>query len=699
MAYPFPVDASPEVSPDPAAPPRPAAVPATSVWNAEAEKWEVSRRDPTGARDGECLLYRDDGTLFSRVQFVAGVRNGPFAVYHRNGDVAREGCHVAGFLDGTVTSYASASPDGELLRKCCVPPGAARLTERWRAGDFLLEVFSDDRGRALLSDGRLCPVRPEGLPELAQYDESSGGWALRSRELDRFWTADGALTEEVVHREGGGRAVRRFDGAGVLLQEMSFAADDRPDGPFFRRLPTSEPGPYADARIRQERGSYAGGQAVGRWTFLDGDGNVVGAVERGVAFRDDADAGLLVAAPADGDWWGRARALAAEGRVREALVAAARGAVPGRDRAALERFRTELIVPLTAEREAQWGAALVQSTDATAAVILDALVCGADAASAYRALASVLPGVDPAATELVEASLLLAPERPMTYLTRALLRFQRGDRTGALADADVVARESAEAADSLRTYASIVFRAFDAWPWRQTFEPDPELDGVALELRHDVEEVRHAIGVYATRLGQLRAAIVALAGQSASPDAPSAGPPAWLPPETAHLLPSGPVVLRRETIVCDPDPDADPAAGAAPDTIEINETLATGGVGVPTLLAAAQADWSALAWLCWAVGLDAVRPLDEIETPTDVAAAMKLFVRRTWRIKDRLTSGGLIARSQGVPGFDWQGVDIDVLPRHLAEMAAAEYVGVRSMFLWLASPDAISPFQDDIQSA
>jgi hypothetical protein len=287
----------------------------------------------------------------------------------------------------------------------------------------------------------------------------------------------------------------------------------------------------------------------------------------------------------------------------------------------------------------------------------------------------------------------------MTYLTRALLRFQRGDRTGALADADVVARESAEAADSLRTYASIVFRAFDAWPWRQTFEPDPELDGVALELRHDVEKVRHAIGVYATRLGQLRAAIVALAGQSASPDAPSAGPPAWLPPETAHLLPSGPVVLRRETIVCDPDPDADPAAGAAPDTIEINETLATGGVGVPTLLAAAQADWSALAWLCWAVGLDAVRPLDEIETPTDVAAAMKLFVRRTWRIKDRLTSGGLIARSQGVPGFDWQGVDIDVLPRHLAEMAAAEYVGVRSMFLWLASPDAISPFQDDIQSA
>ena len=76
---------------------------------------------------------------------------------------------------------------------------------------------------------------------------------------------------------------------------------------------------------------------------------------------------------------------------------------------------------------------------------------------------------------------------------------------------------------------------------------------------------------------------------------------------------------------------------------------------------------------------------------------MKMVVRRTWRIKDRLASGSLIARSQGVPGFEWQGIDIDELPRHLAEMAAAEYVAARSMFIWLASADALSPFQDDIR--
>jgi hypothetical protein len=76
---------------------------------------------------------------------------------------------------------------------------------------------------------------------------------------------------------------------------------------------------------------------------------------------------------------------------------------------------------------------------------------------------------------------------------------------------------------------------------------------------------------------------------------------------------------------------------------------------------------------------------------------MQLIVHRTWRIKDRLATGSLLSRSRGVPGFEWQGVDIDALPRHLAEMAAAEYVAVRSMFLWLVSADALSPYQDDLR--
>ena len=180
-----------------------------------------------------------------------------------------------------------------------------------------------------------------------------------------------------------------------------------------------------------------------------------------------------------------------------------------------------------------------------------------------------------------------------------------------------------------------------------------------------------------------------------------------MPPDTSHLLPAGAVALRRDTIECEPDVpdpghgdgDAPPRRGAdaAPETIEINEELATDGAGVPELLAVAHADWAALSWLCWAVGLDRVELPDAATARGELAAAMKMIVRRTWRIKDRLASGSLIARSQGVPGFAWQGIDIDELPRHLAEMAAAEYVAARSMFIWLASADALSPFQDDIR--
>jgi len=359
-------------------------------------------------------------------------------------------------------------------------------------------------------------------------------------------------------------------------------------------------------------------------------------------------------------------------------------------------LRVEHVVALTPEREAQWGEALTQSTEATVAVILDALVCGADAAAAFRALGSVLPAADPMAPELIEASLLLA-ERRMTHLTRALLRVQRGDFAGALSDADVVAGESAEAAESLRSYAAIVFRPFDDRPWREELAPDPELDGASIAIGHGVDDVRHVIAVYATRLARARAALGALGSGGAAVD--------WLPPDTTHLLPSGPVTLRRETVECDPEPPPEgDGAGAAPgepqppETIEIDEELLPDGASVPTLLATAHADWAALTWLCWAVGLDRVALPESLARRDELGLAMQMIVRRTWRIKDRLASGGLIARSQRVPGFEWQGVYVDALPRHLVEVAVAEYVGVRSMFLWLAS-DAMTPFQDDIRDA
>ena len=271
------------------------------------------------------------------MRFAAGVQDGPFVVYHPNGDVAREGTYVSGRLDGVVTAYASERPGGERIRVCCVPPGAARLCERYRAGEFLVEVFYDREGRAILSDGRLCPVRPDGVPELAAFDESRGGWTLRSRDLDRVWTERGVLVEETVNpRTDGVRTVRQFDAAGLVQQEAGFTKEDRPHGPFYRRFPDPEPSPYADQTIRQERGAYDAGQTTGRWSFLDADGAVVRTVDRGIAVRDgdQPEARWPALVDARGDWLAQARALEAEGRVREAFVAAARATAATGDHAA-----------------------------------------------------------------------------------------------------------------------------------------------------------------------------------------------------------------------------------------------------------------------------------------------------------------------------------------------------------------------------
>jgi hypothetical protein len=131
--------------------------------------------------------------------------------------------------------------------------------------------------------------------------------------------------------------------------------------------------------------------------------------------------------------------------------------------------------------------------------------------------------------------------------------------------------------------------------------------------------------------------------------------------------------------------------------VEINEEIVTEGLGVPALLSEAQADWGALSWLCWSAGLERVALPDALVEPPLFAVAMKTIVTRCWRAQDRLKTGGLLARANGVPGFEWQGTDVDALPQHLAQTAAEEYLRARSLFLWLADPDAVSPFQVDLR--
>jgi hypothetical protein len=161
------------------------------------------------------------------------------------------------------------------------------------------------------------------------------------------------------------------------------------------------------------------------------------------------------------------------------------------------------------------------------------------------------------------------------------------------------------------------------------------------------------------------------------------------------LLPDGPIPLRRETIACDPEDGTE----GEPETLEVDEQLDTEGLGVPALLGLAQADFGALGWLCWSTGLDRIAMPGAIAPRAGIGAAIHMMVNRHWRASDRLATGGLLAMKHAVPGFSFQGVDIDLLPLNLIPGVVSELLAARSMFLWLVSPGTLSPFQDDIRAA
>ena len=666
---------------------RPAGVPEGGFWNPEVGGWEVSRRNAQGARDGECLFYRPDGGLQSRCTFVNGVQEGTFAILHPDGRLAREGTFAAGKIEGLVSAYAGEGTGAEPLRACCVPAAAVRLDQRYEGGAVMQEIFYDSSGQPILSDGSPIPPRPASVPRDADYDEAGPRWTRWRPDSHRAWSAAGVLETESEY-DGLRHTTRTFDADGRLVESCQVSKEGTRDGAFLRRFVPGGPSPYADPAIREERGTFDRGQAVGSWTFVDGDGTERRRVARGLAFDPGSERTSPVFAPggeatAD-DWRALATALRAEGRVREALCAVARAAVRDGDRAELSRALATDVVPLRPELAAERGDALVQSVDSTVPSILDGLVSGGDPAAAFRALAAVLPGAHPAAPDFVAASLLLAPERRLTHLTRALVRFQHGDEPGARADVELVAAEAPDAAAALTEHMEAAWRPFLFWPAREVLVPDPSLAELGAGLVRELGEVRAAIAVYASRIARVRAAIRALVGPAAAP--------AWLPPDPSPLLPAGPVPLRQARVT------VDLGEGESVEA-EIDEELATAGLGVPALLGEAQAEWGALGWLCWSVGLDRVALPETVAEPPLFAVAMKTIVTRCWRAQDRLTTGGLLARAKGIPGFSWEGRDVDALPRQLAQAAAEEYVRARSLFLWLASPDVASPFQVDLRGS
>jgi hypothetical protein len=104
-----------------------------------------------------------------------------------------------------------------------------------------------------------------------------------------------------------------------------------------------------------------------------------------------------------------------------------------------------------------------------------------------------------------------------------------------------------------------------------------------------------------------------------------------------------------------------------------------------------------MCWLCWSAGLDRVARPEAIRPPADFGQAAGMSIERLWRSRDRLITGGLRAMTQGLPGFIWEGTDIDALSPVLVEFAAEEYLEMRAVFYWLCDEGVQSPWQDNLR--
>jgi hypothetical protein len=326
---------------------------------------------------------------------------------------------------------------------------------------------------------------------------------------------------------------------------------------------------------------------------------------------------------------------------------------------------------------------------------VNALLRGGEPAPLFRAMASTLSGAEPVALALIDGALALSPQKAELWSSRALVNVYLGRPAVARADASRLPGEWAEQRGFLDLYIRVVYPPFDFWPARA--EIGTVHAGLPPAPEQPLEAIRAMVQKYATRLGQIRSQVVALArlGGRGVADAE------WLPPETDFLLPAGPLPLEswefEETIV---DDRASDGAPPTPTLVRVDERLAPEEPAtIPALMRRARTEWNALCWLCWSAGLDRVALPEKVEPPSLFGQALGMFVERVWRCRDKLMTSGLRALTQGVPGFVWEGVEIDLLPRVLAEIAADEHVEARALFYWLADAGVQSPWQDNLRTA
>ncbi len=736
----------------PTTPRRPLLVPTSAAWFELDGEWRLEETDDLGRLHGSFRSWRADGSRSEVSTYEHGKRSGPAWKFHPDGSLFSLGCFADGAERGVHRRYANDGPNGEPLQVCCVPRGAWQLRLMYSDPAGVDRGWFDRDGRRLLDSGEPYPERPPAVPAVAWFNESLQSWetGVVFEETGytgtrKLWSREGTLrlVEDLVRGKRHGQ-VRSFGETGSLEWEGHYL-EGRLSGPFSATI--GPVGQFADARIFAQAGSFDGGQTEGVWRYFDTDGVVIETRDLGLAM----DERTLLASPVLADvlrpaaWWrALARTMFAERRIGEALIAAARASAQANDPKDIADAGRAWTQPLGPDAAISGARQAMEQNPENAVALIDALKGGSDASALLWALSKALPDSDRAALDLVSAALLLAPSATERYATRALLYGALGDLESARADVARVSESSPEQAEFLQMYLRVYFPRFDFAPREESFEIDAaEVEG-SICVDRTVTEARDVIQRYATRLGLLRAALLArlaaVRGDDPEGDGDNNRRPIedarslpFMIPDLAALLPDGPVALSRWTFqmsaaeyqgLDDQNADTDVAQqaggrnaaqlhqqdsqqdgqqdGALPTTIDLVVDELRSISPVPTailrILRNARADWSGLCWLCWAVGLDAPGLPERIRPPAAFMRAAVMTMERSWRCRDKLQTSGLLAMTKGIPGFDWEGSPIDLVPGALVDVALDEYIEARAVFSWLCDGANRSPWQDDLRA-
>jgi antitoxin component YwqK of YwqJK toxin-antitoxin module len=693
---------------------RPPGIPALAAWNGDDGEWQQSQIDDAGFRHGPFRSWRPDGSLRTIAVHDHGKRVGTVWTFHPDGSLFSLERFVDGNPRGVHRRYANANPQSERLQSCCVPPGAWQLRQRYAQTGSIDRGWFNRDGARLLETGELCPERPATVPPQAWFNEGSRAWDMGGvfeesglTGTRKRWSEDGVL-RMVEDLKGGKRNgfVQSFDETGALSWQAHYT-DGRLSGPFAAfDLPA---GHFADPSVRRHEGSFANDEALGLWRYRDATGTARGERDLGLV----VDEQTLMRSPVLANerrsaaaWLNLAEALLAKKHLGEALLAVARATAEASSPAAFVKALDAWTMPLAGDAGLSLARDILKRPDfepapEQLAPLVDGIKRGADAAHLLWSIAKVLPDCELAAIDFVTAALLLAPTRTDPLATRALLYGARGDITAARADAARLAADSPAQGTFLDLTLRAYFPRFDFWPAREVVDIRP--NEVPLRPERTLPEIQDVIQRYATRLSHLREA---LRGQAA-------GQLESLIPDPSMLLPDGPLQLRQWTFNMSPreyagdereieeadETGADVQHGSDPIEIAVDETrgLAPDAAKVLGLLRRARADWSGLVWLCWAVGLDAPGLPEAISPPPAFAACAVMTMERAWRCGDKIRTSGMMALTKGIPGFDWEGTPIDLVPVALADVALDEYVEARAVFSWLCDPVNRSPWQEDLR--